>query len=90
MDWYKPKPLGKPSLRIAKGPNDEEIITWKLRDKVAALAAPTKEGDKWKTEILPEGTTEKRIPAKGKLPDAIAVTAYDRYKIASPVALLVP
>jgi uncharacterized lipoprotein YddW (UPF0748 family) len=90
MDWYKPKPLGKPSLRIAKGPNDEEIITWKLRDKVALWLLQTKEGDKWKTEILPEGTTEKRIPAKGKLPDAIAVTAYDRYKLASPVALLVP
>jgi uncharacterized lipoprotein YddW (UPF0748 family) len=90
MDWYKPKPMPKPSLRIAKGTNDEPIITWKSREKAGLWLLQTKEGEKWKTEIFPEGVLEKKLPPKARLPDVIAVTAYDRYKLASPVALLAP
>lgn len=87
LDWQGSKAPSKPVISV-ETENDAARFTWKSPDKITIWGLQFKRGGKWVTRLLPGGITCFRL--KGQLPEVVALTAFDRYKVGSPAVMLFP
>jgi uncharacterized lipoprotein YddW (UPF0748 family) len=84
LPWLSSKPPAAPELRIAG--TKQLGATWKDIDasKISVWVLHTKTGQVWQTRILPR--TQRSYVFDKALPDVIALTAVNRFGIASPAS----
>jgi uncharacterized lipoprotein YddW (UPF0748 family) len=82
--WLGAATTERPELSFASA-----RLQWSIKDASAAQrwAVQTRRGGKWSFEIVP-GTETTRLYEPADLPEALAITALDRYGNGSPVAVL--
>lgn len=82
--------LAKPILTVQGAPNSDRLITWTIppNEQVAFWVLQVKSKGAWHTQILPVGVNSYPMRKGGAAPEVIAVSALNRYRVLSPVALL--
>lgn len=85
--WLKGQAPPQPLLKGSRG-NRKIKLSWKNpgKEKLARWVIQKKSGYQWTTEVLPEDITSATFQST-PLPDAIAVSAMDRFGNLSPAAV---
>jgi uncharacterized lipoprotein YddW (UPF0748 family) len=86
--WLESAPPPKPTLVVTNGAGSAVEVRWSVLggQNVGAWLLQTRSNQIWQTEIVPAGTTSRRLG--GATPEIVAVTMLDRAGVASSPAVV--
>lgn len=89
LEWLQPPVPQKPAILVKDEANGEKLVSWKGGEDVTFWVVQSRQNGKWKTEVVPARKNFFRFAAR-LMPEAIAITGFNRFRAASPTALLGP